>query len=31
VDAALVYDGALGLLSVGGHLSIYDDIITQSR
>jgi iron complex outermembrane receptor protein len=28
VDAGLVYDGALGLLSVGGHLTVYDDIIT---
>ncbi|ABS27753.1 TonB-dependent siderophore receptor [Anaeromyxobacter sp. Fw109-5] len=27
-DAALVYDGALGLLSVGGHAAVYEDIIT---
>ena len=27
-DAGLVYDGALGLLSVGGHATVYDDIIT---
>ncbi|WP_242359813.1 TonB-dependent siderophore receptor [Anaeromyxobacter sp. SG17] len=27
-DAGLVYDGALGLLSIGGHATVYDDIIT---
>ncbi len=27
-DAGLVYDGAHGLLSVGGHVTVYDDIIT---
>jgi len=28
VDAALAYDGALGVASVGGHATIYDDVIT---
>lgn len=27
-DAALVYDGRLGLLSAGGHATVYEDMIT---